>query len=44
MLRVELGHLPANRMDYAKPAAVMGLAGLIAATGCVLVWRRRTRP
>ncbi|MGA2066265.1 MAG: carboxypeptidase-like regulatory domain-containing protein [Thermoguttaceae bacterium] len=44
MLRVELGHLPANRMDYAKPAAVMGLAGLIAATGCVLVWRRRKRP
>ena len=41
VLRVQLGRLPLGWMDYARPAAVLGLIGLIAGTSCVLVRRRR---
>lgn len=44
VLRVELGRLPLGWMDYARPAALLSLIGLIAATSCVLVRRRHTHP
>jgi hypothetical protein len=44
VLRVELGRLPLGWMDYARPAAVLGLIGLIAGTSFVLLRRRRKPP